>query len=84
MTIRIQNRTALVQQVPVAMPGDNEILVQVKTVAINPTDWKRAHVVTETPPELSLHPQQTSSSFAVSLLHPHSPTPGRDLSFSSA
>jgi len=41
MTIRIQNRTALVQQVPVAMPGDNEILVRVKTVAINPTDWKR-------------------------------------------
>ena len=42
MTIRIQNRTALVQQVPVAMPGDYEILVRVKAIAINPTDWKRA------------------------------------------
>jgi hypothetical protein len=48
MTIRIQNRTALVQQVPVAMPGDHEILVQVKTIAINPTDWKRSCVVIET------------------------------------
>ena len=48
MTIRIQNRTALVQQVPVAMPGDHEILVQVKAIAINPTDWKRACVAIET------------------------------------
>ena len=44
MTTRLQNRTALVQQVHVAMPGNNEILVRVKTVAINPTDWKRACV----------------------------------------
>jgi len=45
MTIRLQNRTGLVQQVHVAMPGNNEILVRVRTVAINPTDWKRACVV---------------------------------------
>jgi len=49
MTIRLQNRTALVQQVHVAIPGNNEILVKVKTVAINPTDWKRACVVIKPP-----------------------------------
>jgi len=55
MTTRLQNRTALVQQVHVAMPGNNEILVRVRTVAINPTDWKRACVVHQTTvPNLSL------------------------------
>ena len=56
MTIRIQNRTAMVQQVPVAMPGDNEILVQVMAVAINPTDWKRACVIIETTRSLAYIP----------------------------
>jgi len=53
MTTRLQNRTALVQQVHVAMPGNNEILVRVRTVAINPTDWKRACAFIE--PNLRLH-----------------------------
>lgn len=37
----LQNGATVVQEVPVQTPGENEILVRVKAVAINPTDWKR-------------------------------------------
>lgn len=33
-----KDRTATVQDVPVPEPGPNEILVQVKTIALNPID----------------------------------------------
>lgn len=36
-----QNKTNAVQEVPIQVPGEGEILVRVRAVAINPTDWKR-------------------------------------------
>ena len=66
--IRIQNRTTLVQQVPIAMPGDNEILVRIKTIAINPTDQKRACAPPSQPPvELTPTPS-TDLKFICSML----------------
>lgn len=38
----VQNKTTAFQEVPIQTPGENEILVKVKAVAINPTDWKRS------------------------------------------
>lgn len=38
----LQNKTNAVQEVPIQTPGENEILVRVKAIAINPTDWKRS------------------------------------------
>lgn len=35
-----ENKTTAVKNVPIQTPGENEILVKVKAVAINPTDWK--------------------------------------------
>jgi hypothetical protein len=37
----VQNKTTVVQEVPIQTPGENEILVRVRAIAINPTDWKR-------------------------------------------
>ena len=37
----VQNGTNVLQEVPIQTLGENEILVRVKAVAINPTDWKR-------------------------------------------
>jgi len=37
-----QDATTAVQKVPIQTPGENEILVKVGAIAINPTDWKRS------------------------------------------
>ena len=43
LTLRfVQDKTNAVQDLPIQVPGENEVLVEVKAVAINPTDWKRS------------------------------------------
>lgn len=36
-----QTKTVAVEEKPVPEVGDNELLVKVEYVAVNPTDWKR-------------------------------------------
>ncbi|KAF9648259.1 GroES-like protein [Thelephora ganbajun] len=42
-----ENKTNAVQEVPIQSPGENEILVKVGAVAINPTDWKHTKWLTK-------------------------------------
>jgi len=42
-----ENKTTAVQEVPIQTPGENEILVRVRAIAINPTDWKHTKWLTK-------------------------------------
>lgn len=38
--VPVQNGTTAVREVPIQTPGENEILVKVKAISINPADWQ--------------------------------------------
>lgn len=39
------DKTVRTEERPVPTVGENEILVKVSAIAINPTDWKRAYIL---------------------------------------
>lgn len=43
-----ENKTAKVEEVPVPIIADDEVLVQTIAVSQNPTDWKRQYLFVHT------------------------------------
>jgi len=39
------DKTVKTEERPIPTVGENEILVKVFAIAINPTDWKRAYII---------------------------------------
>jgi len=42
--VTTQTKTVAVEEKPVPEIGDNELLVKIEYLAVNPTDWKRASI----------------------------------------